>query len=194
MLYCFLHRFLWLLPAFPSIVTTFLPLSTAFSTVSCGCSNIFVGFQCVWSSIFLVHASYHFHLFSVRKRSFLPGFVPLGNLLTVGYRCPLGPPFWWPKRPWGCIGKYKETAGRHDNDQRESWRKPELRLGTNRDDAVTMLEKYSASAGKCDNNQRKWCKDHRKMKETGKTLGRIQIDNAPHTPYSHFVRKQQLAS
>ena len=29
------------------------------------------------------------------------------------------------------------------------------------------------SAGKCDNNQRKWCKNDRKMKETGKTLGKI---------------------
>ena len=47
-------------------------------------------------------------------------------------------------------------------------------LGTNRDDAVKMLEKYRESAGKCDNNQRKWCKNHRKMKETGKTLGRLE--------------------
>ena len=39
-------------------------------------------------------------------------------------------------------------------------------LGTNRDDAVKMLEKQSESVGKCDNNQRKWCKNHRKMKET----------------------------
>ena len=47
----------------------------------------------------------------------------------------------------GCIGKYTEAAGRHDNDQRKSckipwkWRKPERMLGTNRDDAVKMLEK-----------------------------------------------------
>ena len=53
-----------------------------------------------------------------------------------------------------------------------TWRKPERLLGTN-DDAVNMLEKYSESAGKCDNNQRKWCKKDRKMKETGKTLGKI---------------------
>ena len=46
-------------------------------------------------------------------------------------------------------------------------------LGTNRDDAVKMLERYSESAGKCDNNQRKWCKNNRKMKEAGKTLGNI---------------------
>ena len=48
-----------------------------------------------------------------RKQSILPGYVPLGNLLTVGYRFPLGPPFCWPERPWGCIGK-------HDIDQRKS--------------------------------------------------------------------------
>ena len=53
------------------------------------------------------------------------------------------------------------------------WRKPERMLGANHDDAVNMLEKYSESAGKCDNNQRKWCKNDRKMKETGKTLGKI---------------------
>ena len=46
-------------------------------------------------------------------------------------------------------------------------------LGTNYDDAVNMLEKDSESAGKCDNNQRKWCKNDRKMKETGKNLGKI---------------------
>ena len=46
-------------------------------------------------------------------------------------------------------------------------------LGTNHDDAVKMLEKYSKRVGKRDNNQRKWCKDYRKMKETGKTLGNI---------------------
>ena len=34
-------------------------------------------------------------------------------------------------------------------------RKPERMPGTNRDDAVKMLEKYDESAGKCDNNQRK---------------------------------------
>ena len=55
----------------------------------------------------------------------------------------------------------------------ETWRKPERLLGTNYDDAVNMLEKYSESAGKCDNNQRKWCKNDRKLKETGKTLGTI---------------------
>ena len=77
-----------------------------------------------------------------------------------------------------------------------TWRKPERLLGTNYDDAVNMLEKYSESAGKCDNNpqemvqkgseksrrrvklleenienaasQRKWCK-----KETGNNLGKI---------------------
>ena len=55
-----------------------------------------------------------------------------------------------------------------------TWRKPERLLGTNYDDAVNMLEKYSESAGKCDNNQRKWCKNDRKLKETGKTLGKIR--------------------
>ena len=133
---------------------------------------------------------------SARKRSILLDYVPLGSLLTVGYRFPLGPPFWWPERPWGCIGKYNETAGKHDNDQRKSykipwktermlgtnhgkslgkWRKPERMLGTNYDDAVNMLERDSESAGKCDNNERKWCKKDRKMKETGKTLGLILI-------------------
>ena len=61
---------------------------------------------------------------STRKRSILLDYVPLGNLLTVGYRFPLGPPFWWPERPWGCIGKYNETAGKHDNDQRKSYKIP----------------------------------------------------------------------
>ena len=61
---------------------------------------------------------------SARKRSILLDYVPLGNLLTVGYRFPLGPPFWWPERPWGCIGKYNETAGEHDNDQRKSYKIP----------------------------------------------------------------------
>ena len=61
---------------------------------------------------------------SARKRSILLDYVPLGNLLTVGYRFPLGPPFWWPERPWGCIGKYNETAGKHDNDQRKSYKIP----------------------------------------------------------------------
>ena len=80
--------------------------------------------------------------------------------------------------------KYNETWGKHDNHQRKmlgtnhaksvgTWRKPEWLLGTNYDDAVNMLEKDSESAGKCDNNQRKWCKNDRKMKETGKTLGKI---------------------
>ena len=55
-----------------------------------------------------------------------------------------------------------------------TWRKPERLLGTNYDDAVNMLEKYSESAGKCDNNQRKYCKNDRKLKETGKTLGKIR--------------------
>jgi len=36
---------------------------------------------------------------SARKRSILLDYVPLCNLLTVGYRFPLGPPFWWPERP-----------------------------------------------------------------------------------------------
>jgi hypothetical protein len=53
------------------------------------------------------------------------------------------------------------------------WRKPERLLGTNYDDAINMLEKYSESAGKCDNNQRKWCKNDRNVKETGKILGKI---------------------
>ena len=59
-----------------------------------------------------------------------------------------------------------------------TWRKPERQLGTNYDDAVSMLEKYSESAGKCDNNQRKWCKNDRKLKETGKTLGTTYFENA----------------
>ena len=86
----------------------------------------------------------------------------------------------------GCIGKYNETWGKHDNDQRKmlgtnhaksvgTWRKPERMLGANHDDTVNMLEKYSESAGKCDNNERKWCKKDRKMKETGKTHGLILI-------------------
>ena len=54
-----------------------------------------------------------------------------------------------------------------------TWRKPERLLETNYDDAVNMLEKYSESAGKCDNNQRKWRKNDRQLKETGKTLGKI---------------------
>ena len=54
-----------------------------------------------------------------------------------------------------------------------TWRKPERLLGTNYDDAVNMLEKYSESAGKYHNNQRKWCKNDRKLKETGKILGTI---------------------
>ena len=33
-------------------------------------------------------------------------YVPPGNLLTVGYRFPLGPPFWWPEKRRGCSGKY----------------------------------------------------------------------------------------
>ena len=66
-------------------------------------------------------------------------------------------------------------AGKCDNNQNKGckicWN--ERLLGTNYDDAVSMLEKYSESAGKCDNNQRKWCKNDRKLKETGKTLGKI---------------------
>ena len=42
----------------------------------------------------------------VRKRSILRGYVPLGNLLTMGYRFPLGPLFWWPEKWRGCSGKY----------------------------------------------------------------------------------------
>ena len=38
-----------------------------------------------------------------------------------------------------------------------------------------MLEKYSESVGKFDNNERKWCKEDRKMKETGEILGLILI-------------------
>ena len=34
-------------------------------------------------------------------------------------------------------------------------------------------KKCSESAGKCDNNERKWCKNHGKMKGTRKTLGKI---------------------
>ena len=50
MLYCFLHRFLWLLRAFPSLYAVFLILSQlffhfAFSTVSCGCFLLFRGFS-----------------------------------------------------------------------------------------------------------------------------------------------------
>ena len=50
-------------------------------------------------------------------------------------------------------------AGKCDNNQNKGckicWNmgKPERLLGTNYDDAVNMLEKYSESAGKCDNNQ-----------------------------------------
>jgi len=55
------------------------------------------------------------------------------------------------------------------------WRKPECMLGANHDDAVNMLEKYCESAGKWDNNERKWCKQDRKMKETGKIFGLILI-------------------
>ena len=46
----------------------------------------------------------------------------------------------------GCIGKYNEIGGRHDNDQRKSYkipgksRKLERMLGTNRDDTVKILE------------------------------------------------------
>ena len=51
----------------------------------------------------------------------------------------------------GCIGKYNETVGKHDDDTGNraksigKWRKAEGILGTNRDDAVKMLEKYSES-------------------------------------------------
>ena len=44
----------------------------------------------------------------------------------------------------GCIGTYNETVGKHDHDRAKSfgkWRQPERMLGTNRDDAVKMLEK-----------------------------------------------------
>ena len=71
----------------------------------------------------------------------------------------------WTKHPEnprrGCIEKYNETAGRHDNDQRKSckifgkWRKPERMLGTNRDDAVRA------------NAKNKPCKIRWKMEETG---------------------------
>ena len=44
---------------------------------------------------------------------------------------------------------------------------PERLLGTNYDDAVNVLEKYSESVGKCDNNQRKWCKNDRKNQGDG---------------------------
>ena len=136
---------------------------------------------------------------SARKRSILLDYVPLGNLLMVGYRFPLGPPFWWPERPWGCIGKYNETAGKHDNDQRKSYKIPWKtdENGANARNKPWKIPwkmeetganarrkpwryskhagKYSESAGKCDNNERKWCKKDRKMKETGKTLGLILI-------------------
>ena len=56
---------------------------------------------------------------------------------------------------------------------RAKWRKLERMLGTNHDDAVKMLEKYSESAGKCDNNKRKMVQKPSEMKETGKILGNI---------------------
>ena len=55
-------------------------------------------------------------------------------------------------------------------------------LGTNHDDAVKMLEKYSESAGKCDNNRRKWSKNYPKMKETGKTLGNMKMEEIVQKP------------
>ena len=39
---------------------------------------------------------------SARKRSILLDYVPLGNLLTVGYRFPLGPHF---GEPFGVLGR-----------------------------------------------------------------------------------------
>ena len=48
-------------------------------------------------------------------------------------------------------------------------------LGTNHDDAIKMLEKYSESAGTCDNNQRKRCQNHGKMKETGKKFWKNKL-------------------
>ena len=56
------------------------------------------------------------------------------------------------------------------------WRKPERMQGTNRDDAVKMLTKYSGSAGECDNNQSKWWK---KSSENDGDGGAIKKSNRP---------------
>ena len=71
--------------------------------------------------------------------------------------------------------KTERMLGTNHGKSLGKWRKPERMLGANHHDAINMLEKYSESAGKCDNNERKWCKKDRKMKETGKTLGLINI-------------------
>ena len=70
MLYCFLPRFplvvtsiSQLTPFSSNIVTTFLPVSTAFSTVSCGYFLLFCRFSLCFVQLFLLHASYHFHRF-----------------------------------------------------------------------------------------------------------------------------------
>ena len=76
-------------------------------------------------------------------------------------------------KPPGKRTKTERMLGTNHAKSVGTWRKPGRLLGTNYDDAVNMLEKDSESAGKCDNNQRKWCKNDRKMKETGKTLGKI---------------------
>ena len=89
------------------------------------------------------------------------------------------------QNPWKMLERYSEgkcdnnLAGKCDNNQNKGckicWNMEETgaTAGTNYDDAVNMLEKYSESAGKCDNNQRKWCKNDWKLKETGRTLGKI---------------------
>ena len=70
MLYCFLHRFLKLLQTFPSLYTVFLILSQLFFQFPLLFLPFpvvtffsFVGFHCVLSCFFLLHASYHFHRF-----------------------------------------------------------------------------------------------------------------------------------
>ena len=59
----------------------------------------------------------------------------------------------------GRVGKYNETADM-------------ITIRGNRAKSLGKCWKNSESVGKCDNNQRKWCKNHRKMKDTGKTLGK----------------------
>ena len=119
---------------------------------------------------------------SARKWSILLDYILLGNLLTVRYWFLLDPPFWWPEKPWGCIKKYNETTGKHNNDQRKSYKipwktermlgtnHPERILDTNHDDIVNILKKYSESVGKCDNNKRKWYKKDWKIKKINKIL------------------------
>ena len=59
---CYKH-FLACTHRFPNIVTTFLPVSTAFSTVSCGYFLLFVDFHCVLSSFFYYMLPTIFHRF-----------------------------------------------------------------------------------------------------------------------------------